>query len=83
VSAGFDVSNGSEVVMQLPFVSYGALYQAALLDRVLDLVKENDLAMAWKVVEEAILLADSLECPWCDRLGLHELCWEPRTLDLA
>jgi len=83
VRDGFDVSNGSEVVMRLPFRSYGALYQADLVDRLLELVKAGNVPAAWQVVDEAIALADSLECPWCDRLGLHEVCWTPRTQDLV
>jgi hypothetical protein len=76
---GYDISNGSELVMRLPFASYGALYQTNLLEQVLELVKTGDVGTAWKVVEEAVALANSLECPWCDRLGLHEGCWTPQT----
>jgi hypothetical protein len=69
--------------MLLPYGSYGALYQAALVDRVLELVKVGDVPAAWGVVADAVALADSLECPWCDLLGLHQNCWTPRIGDSA
>jgi hypothetical protein len=61
--------------MRLPRVSYGAVYQTKLVDRLIDHVKARNVEAAWTVVEEAIVLADSLECPWCDHIGLHEACW--------
>ena len=81
VSGHFDVSDGSDVVMRLPRASYGALYQTMLVEQVIGYVKAGDIASAWTVVEDASALADSLECPWCDELGLHEDCWSPRVGD--
>ena len=81
VGDGFEVSDGSEVVMRLPYRSYGALYQAELVGRLLELVKAGDVHAAWRIVDEALALADSLECPWCDQLGLHQDCWTPGTAD--
>ncbi|MEO8693501.1 MAG: hypothetical protein ABI658_08290 [Acidimicrobiales bacterium] len=81
VSEHFEVSDGSDVVMRLPSLSYGALYQTMLLDRVIEHVKEGQVACAWAVVADASALAESVECPWCDHLGLHELCWSPRVAD--
>jgi hypothetical protein len=59
----------------LPTVSYGALYQTSLVDRLIDHVKGGDLRSAWSVVDDALVLASSLECPWCEDPGLHEACW--------
>jgi hypothetical protein len=77
----FEVSDGAGIVMRLPSTSYGALYQAGVLDRVIEHVKGRNVAAAWTVVNDAIVLCDSLECPWCDRLGLHDDCWAPRTTE--
>ena len=77
----FEVSDGSGVVMRLPNTAYRALYQAGVLDRVIDHVKARDVAAAWTVVVDAIVLCESLECPWCDQLGLHHDCWAPRVTD--
>jgi hypothetical protein len=76
-----EVSNGSEVVMRLSHAAYGALYQTKLLDLVLNYAKDGDLATAANVVVDALALANSLDCPWCDRLGLHDDCWTPRVRD--
>ncbi len=65
------------MVMRLPSISYGALYQTGLLDRMLDLVKANNMDAAQQMVNDATSLADSLQCPWCNRPGLHEDCWTP------
>jgi len=79
VSDGYEVSDGSNVVMLLRYAQYGALYQTSLVEHVVQLAKVNDVPTAWKVVEEATTLADSLQCPWCQLLGLHEECWTPGT----
>jgi len=78
---GFEVSDGSEVVLRLPNMAYGALYQAGVLYRAIDHVKARDVTAAWTVVNDAIVLCESLECPWCDQLGLHQACWAPRLTD--
>ncbi|MEO5839002.1 MAG: hypothetical protein ABIQ73_10720 [Acidimicrobiales bacterium] len=79
MNSHFEVSDGVDVVMRLPSVSYGALYRTMLVDRVIEHVEAGDVQAAWVVVGDAVALADSLECSWCDRLGLHEQCWAPRT----
>ncbi len=81
VSGHFEVSDGSDVVMRLPRLSYGALYQTMLLDQVIAHVKDGDVRLAWSVVADASALASSIDCPWCDHLGLHEACWSPRVGD--
>jgi len=81
MSKELEVSNGSEVVMRLSHVAYGALYQTKLLDQVLIYAKDGDLVTAWNVVVDALALAGSLTCPWCDELGLHHECWTPRAAD--
>jgi len=81
VNGHFEVSDGVDVVMRLPGVSYGALYQTNLVDRMLEHVRAGELHSAWIVVDDAIALAASLECPWCDHPGLHETCWLPRVAD--
>ena len=78
MSEELEVSNGSEVVMRLSHVAYGALYQTKLLDLVLTSASNGELTTAWNVVADALVLAGSLDCPWCDRLGLHDECWKPR-----
>jgi hypothetical protein len=77
----FEVSDGVAVVMRLPAVSYGALYQTRLVDRVIEHVRDGEVGSAWAVVADASALAASIECPWCDHLGLHERCWSPRVGD--
>ena len=79
----YEVGDGVDVVMRLPSASYGALYQTMLLDRVLEHVRVGEVQSAWAVVADAVALADSLDCPWCDRLGLHSACWSPRVADSA
>jgi len=81
MNGDFEVSDGIDVVMHLPSVSYGALYQTNLVDRVLEHVRAGNVQLAWTVVADAIALAASLECPWCDHPGLHETCWLPRVAD--
>ena len=76
VSGHFEVGDGGNVVMRLPSVAYGALYQTGLVDRVLDHVKDGNMGSAWSVVDDAMALARSLDCPWCQQPGLHEACWE-------
>lgn len=83
MSGHFEVSDGVDVVMLLPSASYGALYQTKLLDQVIAYVKAGDVTSAWLVVDDASALADSLECPWCNEMGLHESCWSPRVGDSA
>jgi hypothetical protein len=75
MSGHYEVGDGVDVVMRLPAVSYGALYQTNLLDHVLDHVKERDVRSAWVVVDDAMLLAALVDCPWCDEPGLHDSCW--------
>ena len=77
MTGAFDGSDRSEVAMRLPHTAYGALYQAGVLDRVVDHVQARDVAAAWTVVNDAIVLCESLECPWCGELGLHHHCWAP------
>ena len=78
---GFEIGNGSTAVMFVPYAAYGALYQTGLVERVVQLVAEEQIDSARSLVADAAKLATSLECAWCGCLGLHDECWQPRPRD--
>jgi hypothetical protein len=78
---GFEIGNGSNPVMFLPYAAYGALYQSGLVERAVQLVSADQVESAWSLVADAWNLAGSLECSWCGSLGLHDECWQPRPKD--
>ena len=73
----YEIGNDAGVVMRVPSLSYGALYQTSLVELVVEQVRLGDVDAAWSVVEDALVLAQSLTCPWCEEPGLHGVCWMP------
>ena len=77
----FEVSDGVDVVMRSAQRVLRRPVSDELVDQVLEHVRAGNVQSAWTVVADAVALAESLDCPWCDHLGLHETCWLPRVAD--